>query len=229
MTRRPTGTPANHHGSGSGARRTGARPRRATTPQAQVVDDALTLPVELRNASGLTIHTLRRLLPHRGANVYADPKTGQVYSARLHPIGRPSGDGYVRIGRPRPGQEQYAHRIVYEAVNGTIPAGYQVDHRNHQKADNRIVNLRAVTPLENVRASVRRGRIPSGSGIPNARLDDEVVRQIRAHGAGKRDVEWAAELGIHASTIRLARIGKTWRHVKPCPRLRNRARPRSRR
>lgn len=228
MTRRQTGTPANPHGSSTGTRRSGARPRRATTLPPRVVDDALTLPEELRKASGLTVHTLRRLLPHRGANVYADPKTGQIYSARLGPIGTAGGDGYVRVGRtrnPGPGHEQYAHRIVWSVVNGPIPKGYEVDHRNHRRADNRIVNLRAVTHLENVRASIRRGRVPMGTGMPNARLNDEVVRQIRAQATTKQDAEWAAELGIHVSTVRLARIGKSWRHVKPCPRLRTRRRP----
>lgn len=188
------------------------------------MDDALTLPEELRKASGLTVHTLRRLLPHRGANVYADPKTGQVYSARLRPIGKPCADGYVRVGKPRPGGEQYAHRIVYEAVNGPIPAGYQIDHRNHQRADNRIGNLQAVTPLENVRASIRRGYLVNGTSSHNALLNDETVRRIRALGAERTNADWARELGVHRDTIRSARIGKTWRHVKPCPRLRTRRR-----
>lgn len=231
MTRRPTGTPANPHGSRTGTRRSGARPRRATTLPPQVVDDALTLPEELRKASGLTVHILRRLRPHFGSNVYADPKTGQVYSARLNPIGAVCADGYVRIGRGnRPGKEheQYAHRIVWGAVHGPIPDDKQIDHRNHQRADNRIANLQLLTQLQNNRKATRR-RLQEGLPSPFARLTDDQVSAIRAAAGKRTDVSWAAELGVSAWTVRGARSGKTYRHVKPCPRLRNHARPRSRR
>lgn len=227
MTRRPTATPANPYGSRSGARRTGARPRRATTPKPKVVDDALTLPVELREASGLTVHTLRRLRPHFGSNVYADPRTGQVYSARLNPIGGVCADGYVRIGRgnrPAREHEQYAHRIVWVAVNGPIPDDKQIDHRNHQRADNRIANLQLLTPQQNNRKATRR-RLVAGLPSPFARLTDDQVRAIRAATGTRTDVSWAAELGVSAWTVRGARSGKTYRHVKPCPRLRTRRRP----
>lgn len=41
------------------------------------------------------------------------------------------------------------HRLVYEAINGKIPTGYEIDHINGIKNDNRIENLRCVTPKEN--------------------------------------------------------------------------------
>jgi hypothetical protein len=118
---------------------------------------------------------------------------------------------------------------VYESVHGAIAPGNQIDHRNHQKADNRISNLREVTPLENIRASVRRGRTWVGEAVRNARLTERLVRQIRALAGTKTDTQWAAELNCDRSTVGDARRGRSWRHVKPCPRLRNRARPRSRR
>ncbi|WP_428480823.1 HNH endonuclease signature motif containing protein [Pseudoxanthomonas mexicana] len=228
MTRRHTGTPANPHGSRTGARRSGARPRRATTLPPRVVDDALTLPEELRKVSGLTIHTLRRLLPHRGANVYADPKTGQVYSARLCPIGRECADGYVRIGRgrnPKPDHEQYAHRIVYECQHGPIPAGYQIDHKNDRRADNRGQNLQLLTPSENTRKAARRAGRLWGTTNGCAKLTADQVRQIRATAGERTPESWAASLGVHRRTVWDARMGRTWRHVKPCPRLRTRHRP----
>ena len=43
-----------------------------------------------------------------------------------------------------------AHRFVWEYFNGPIPDGLQIDHINRDKTDNRLVNLRAVTHLENM-------------------------------------------------------------------------------
>lgn len=42
------------------------------------------------------------------------------------------------------------HRIIYETFVGTISDGYQIDHINTIKDDNRLENLRCVTPKENM-------------------------------------------------------------------------------
>ena len=42
------------------------------------------------------------------------------------------------------------HRLVYEAFNGQIPEGLQVNHINEIKSDNRLSNLNLMTCKENV-------------------------------------------------------------------------------
>ncbi len=41
------------------------------------------------------------------------------------------------------------HRLVFEAFNGIIPEGLEVDHINGIRDDNRLINLRLLTPKEN--------------------------------------------------------------------------------
>jgi len=62
------------------------------------------------------------------------------------------GAGYryptLRIGKKR----IPLHRIIWELFVGAIPYGHQIDHINGDKHDNRLENLRVVTPSENSRA-----------------------------------------------------------------------------
>ena len=43
------------------------------------------------------------------------------------------------------------HRIIMLIVHGDLPEGMQVDHINHDKGDNRLVNLRFATQTQNGR------------------------------------------------------------------------------
>lgn len=47
------------------------------------------------------------------------------------------------------GKMYQVHRLVYEAFNGQIPEGLQVNHINEIKTDNRLENLNLMTPKEN--------------------------------------------------------------------------------
>lgn len=51
----------------------------------------------------------------------------------------------------------YIHRLVYEAWIGNIPNGYDIDHINDIKTDNRVSNLRAVPRSENLKHNYELG------------------------------------------------------------------------
>jgi hypothetical protein len=56
--------------------------------------------------------------------------------------------GYVRLMENH--ERDYEHRRVWISHNGQIPAGMVVHHINKDTADNRIENLRLVSPSEHI-------------------------------------------------------------------------------
>jgi hypothetical protein len=51
-----------------------------------------------------------------------------------------------------------------------------------------------------------------GEALPQARLNPDLVRQIR--GSGKTSKEWAEQLGVHIRTIDKVRAFKSWATVQ---------------
>lgn len=79
--------------------------------------------------------------------IFINPEAG-VVEKRTIVTGAESKAGYLRIRYK--GKIEYVHRLIWEHVNGPIPKGMHIDHINGVKSDNRLVNLRMVTPLENM-------------------------------------------------------------------------------
>lgn len=61
-------------------------------------------------------------------------------------------DGYVKVSMLIHGERYHfkAHRVAWAIHYGSWPKG-EVDHINHDRADNSIANLRDVSPAENQR------------------------------------------------------------------------------
>lgn len=66
----------------------------------------------------------------------------------------------------------FVHRLVWVAFNGSIPEGLEVDHIDRVRHNNRLENLRLLTPIDN----------RSKPGVLNhmAKINNEIVRAIRA-------------------------------------------------
>lgn len=76
-----------------------------------------------------------------------DSPSGLLRGGRI--AGYKHGSGYwvVRSG----GVKFYAHRLVWEIFNGEIEEGLEIDHKDGNKSNNSIGNLRKVTKKVNAR------------------------------------------------------------------------------
>lgn len=86
--------------------------------------------------------------------------------------------GYMRIKIS--GRTYQAHRVAWLLMTGEWPQG-EVDHINHDRIDNRWINLRAVSKKENTRN--QKANRTSKSGIVGVyEIRSKWVAQIRVDG-----------------------------------------------
>jgi hypothetical protein len=113
------------------------------------------------------------VLPIEGIPQYFISDTGVVYSRKVSPRYNPHGE--MRVVRPRKHPSGYlyyglfvgkgktkvrywrrGHRLVAEAFIGKIPQGMDVDHKDGNRHNNDVKNLRIVTHSENCLAGYER-------------------------------------------------------------------------
>ena len=137
--------------------------------------------------------------------------------------GAVSTSGYGRISRGgRNGGGDYAHRISYEIHYGSVPPGYYACHKcpgGETKLCVRPTHLYAGLPVANsadMIAAGNAGRKSSVTGTqnPNATLDEDRVREIRARvAAGESKASLARSLNVGRTTISRVVRREHWSHV----------------
>jgi hypothetical protein len=139
-------------------------------------------------------------------------------SSKSHPrLLRPAPDtaGYIRINIFYEGKVygNSVHQLVALAFIGPCPEGYEVNHIDLDKANNRVENLEYLSHLDNVRHAYASGswNTARGERSGNAKLTDAAVRSIRSDARPQRVV--AAEYGISQVSVCLIRQRKSWKHV----------------
>lgn len=60
-------------------------------------------------------------------------------------------NGYRRVRDPVQKRLRMEHVMVWESVNGPVPIGHHVHHRDDDKLNNQISNLECLTPLQHKR------------------------------------------------------------------------------
>lgn len=147
---------------------------------------------------------------------WVDPDAGLVYGTRGVPIGSLDSSGYLQIDARNRGLGMIsAHRLIWEAVNGPIPDGHEINHGDGVKTNNRITNLELVTHAENIQHAYRTGlKTNRGEKHPSRRLNNAAVREIRRdRAAGVSALELAGRFGVTDKSIYNVLRRLTWSHV----------------
>jgi len=126
-----------------------------------------------------------------------DPETG-VMTRRISTapraqagqiVGTPDGSGYLRISIG--GKKFRLHRLIHMYVHGAWPE-HDIDHRDRNRSNNRLLNLRPATRAENCQ----------NSGIP-------------AHNtSGFKGVSWSKTMHKWEARISVANHGKVLGYFK---------------
>jgi protein gp37 len=98
------------------------------------------------------------------------------------------------------------HRLVLLAHQPDAPAGAEACHRNGDKRDNRLANLRWGTRSENQREKVRHG----SRGGPQKLTPDQVEAIRLQRKAGLTQQAIADEFGISRSLVSMIESGRVW-------------------
>lgn len=108
------------------------------------------------------------------------------------------------------------HVLVLELFVGPKPDGHEGCHWNGIKTDNRVENLRWGTHLENMRDKHRHGTTMCGTKVPNSKLNDEKVVEMRRlfNEEGLSTGKIGRLFSVGQMTAWDAINRRTWRHVK---------------
>lgn len=121
--------------------------------------------------------------------------------------------GYVVVNLLRYGTQapRLIHRLVAEAFLGACPEGYECAHKDGDRTNPRLENLRWATHTENNGDKVLHKTQIMGEQVNLARLTAEQVSKIKKDGRTQTAI--AKSYGVHQSTISYIRSGLTWKHI----------------
>lgn len=91
--------------------------------------------------------------------------------------------GYLTVSVKRPKKIMSVHRLVYETFVGEIPCGYEIDHLNTIRDDNRFDNLRLVTHKENCNNLLTRKH--RSEALKGMHLNEETKKKMSDAHKGK--------------------------------------------
>ena len=127
--------------------------------------------------------------------------------------------GYYTISLPIGKDGQYitktVHSLIAESFFGKRPDGFETAHLNGDSRDNRVENLKYVTPKENESHKREHGTIPLGERNGQSKLlgwQVEIIKYLASKGIPQSHV--ARLFDISYKTVSPIVNGERWGHVQ---------------
>ena len=143
---------------------------------------------------------------------------GLIWSQRSQKFIKPvvHRDGYHRLSICEEGSQlsRSIHRLVAIAHIPNPENKREINHKNGDKADNRVENLEWCTRAENMQHARDNGfrtNLPKGEAHHKAKINEEIVRAIRASTETGKVL--GDRYGLNRNTVNGIKRGKTWKHV----------------
>lgn len=132
--------------------------------------------------------------------------TGKILKANV------SGPGYLAVALCPGPRTSAVHRLVAAAFVSRPDDATCVNHINHDRQDNRAVNLEWVTQRGNINHAVLHGRMASGERHGQSKLTADAVREIRSRlAAGETGRALAKAFGVCPHTISSIKRRAHWK------------------
>lgn len=131
----------------------------------------------------------------------------------------PNSGGYLCVGLSKADKQWVprVHILVAQTFIGQRPAGYDINHKNGDKTDNRAENLEYVTRAQNVQHAYDNGLIipDRGEANGNSKLTAEQVIEIRGRYAegGISQETLGKEYGINQTQVGFIVRREVWTHI----------------
>jgi hypothetical protein len=113
-----------------------------------------------------------------------------------------------------------AHIMVWEAFNGPVPDGLELNHKDGVRDNPALLNLEVGTHAENIKHSFvvlgKKSNFRPMLGVSHGASklkDHDVIRIRELHASGWRRIDIAAEFGITDVNVGHITSRKTWRHI----------------
>lgn len=141
---------------------------------------------------------------------------GRVWKSGIEKAISIANTGYkvVQFWRDRRNYTYSVHRLVLEIFVGPCPEGCEALHKDGDRTNAKVENLRWGTRKENVADAIRHGTATIGAKNSRAKLtetDVRSVRRLRIKGLNSRQI--AERFDVTSSTIDNVLKGRTYQGV----------------